>query len=358
MKKTVMTITGIRPDFIRMSEVFRKLDENFNHILVHTGQHFDKIMSDVFFKELEIRKPDFNLKVGGKGHKHYHQLAKLSVKIIELIESEKLKPDMILFLGDANSVGAAFPLKKEGYKIAHIEAGMRSGDKRMLEEINRTVCDHCSDIHFCYHKNYKQKLIKEGLPSKNIFVISNTIIEPCKKALSKMKLGTKENSCILLDIHRPENFKYGNRLKNIIKCSLLLSKMYDLPVKMLNFKRTMDYLKHFKIRLKNIEVIDLMSYMDYIKLQYHSKIIISDSGSAQEEAGLLDTPVLTPRDFTERPESVENNCSIMIDVNTPHDPSWSKISSFISKGFKKKKIKWLGTRSPSDKIIKILKEKI
>ena len=147
-KKVVVTITGIRPDFIRMAAVFKLLDanENFKHILIHTGQHYDELLSGVFFKELQIREPDYVLATGKSSSNHYEQLSYLSTAVIELFHNENIKPDIVIFLGDSNSVCAALPLKKEGYKIGHIEAGMRSFDKRMLEEINRTVCDHCSDI--------------------------------------------------------------------------------------------------------------------------------------------------------------------------------------------------------------------
>lgn len=114
--KTILTISGIRPDFIRMSEIFKKLDENFNHILVHSGQHYDALLSDVFFTDLNIRRPDYNLSIGGQGKKHYHQVSDLSIGIIELIEKENLKPDLIMFLGDSNSVLASVPLKKRAIK--------------------------------------------------------------------------------------------------------------------------------------------------------------------------------------------------------------------------------------------------
>ena len=141
MKKVVVTVTGIRPDFIRMSKIFKRLDESdwCKHILIHTGQHYNKLLSDVFFKELDIRSPDYNLQIGGPDKKHYHQQAELGVKILELFEKENIKPDIVLFLGDSNSVLASVPLRKEGYIIGHIEAGMRSYDERMLEEINRIV---------------------------------------------------------------------------------------------------------------------------------------------------------------------------------------------------------------------------
>lgn len=355
MKKTVITVTGIRPDFIRMSEIFKKLDIHFNHILIHTGQHFDKLLSDVFFEELEIRQPDFNLEIGGIGKEHFHQSADLSVKLIELIRNQNLNPDIILFLGDSNSVTSAVPLKKEGYKIGHIEAGMRSYDKRMLEEINRIVCDHCSDLLFVYHENYKQKAIKENIDPNSIFVVGNTIVEVVKKYSPNIY---KMNDRIYLDIHRPENFKYENRLRNIIEYAKQMSKMYDLPVYMLGFKRTMDYIEQFKINLGNIRPMKLLPFKMYISEIAQSKFLISDSGTAQEEPALLNTPVIVPRDFTERPESVENNCSFMIDVNTKYNQTWLDSITWINRDYINKDDSWLGDGKTSDKIIEILKEKI
>jgi len=352
MKKTIITITGIRPDFIRMSEIFKKLDNNFNHILIHTGQHYDKMLSDVFFDELLIRKPDYNLEIGSKGKEHFHQQADLSVKIIELIRNEKINPDLIVFLGDSNSALASVPLKKEGYKIAHIEAGMRSGDKRMLEEINRIVCDHCSDFLFVYHENYKEKLIKESINSESIFVVGNTI----KEVGDKIKLNnTKKNNKIILDVHRPENFNDKIRLKNILNYANICSKRFNIPVEMLSFKRTMDKITEYNLDLEDIKIIDLLSFKNYINEIYHSKFIISDSGTAQEEPCLFKTPVIVPRDFTERPESVESGCSYMINVNEL-DVSWIESFNYLSNY--DSNTDWLGDGETSDKIIKILKEKL
>lgn len=163
MKKTVVTITGIRPDFIRMCQVFKELDKQFNHVLIHTGQHYDTLLSDVFFKQLDIRDPDYVLNTGKITTNHFEQLAYLSVAVPKLFEEQNISPDLVLFLGDANTAGVSFPLKKAGYKIGHVEAGMRSYDKRMLEEINRTVCDHCSDILFVYHDDYREQLKRKIL---------------------------------------------------------------------------------------------------------------------------------------------------------------------------------------------------
>jgi len=355
--KKVVTITGIRPDFIRMSEIFKKLDENFNHILVHTGQHYDKLLSDVFFDELKIRKPDYNLGIGAEGKTHYQQQADLSVKIIELLRDESIYPDIILFLGDSNSVLASVPLRKEGYKIGHIEAGMRSGDKRMFEEINRTICDHCSDLLFVYHEDYKQNCIRENISEENIFVVGNTIVEPCKPIAAALLKEEESINHILLDIHRPENFKDKIRLREIIQYAIMCQKKFNIPVKFLKFKRTFEYLKDFGIDFSELSVIDMMSYKKYLEETYYSAFVISDSGTAQEEAALLGVPVVVPRDFTERPQSVEAGCSYMLDVvdieSWKNSFEWVVLSLYniMNTG-------WLGDGTTSDRIIGILKEKL
>tara|TARA_B110000037_G_scaffold221792_1_gene294002 strand:- start:6289 stop:7302 length:1014 start_codon:yes stop_codon:yes gene_type:complete len=336
-----------------MSSIFKKLDEEFNHILVHTGQHYDRLLSSVFFDELEIREPDYTLNTGNSGGTHYHQLGYLSVAIMDLIKKENLKPDIILFLGDSNTVCAALPLRKEGYIIGHIEAGMRSYDKRMLEEINRTVCDHCSHILFVYHDDYKKQLIKENIKD-NIHVVGNTIVEVCKPFIPTIE---KRNDMILMDIHRPENYKYKNRMKNIIDYGNLCHKKYNLPIKMLKFHGTCRFLEEYNVDLGSIELVDLMSYKQYLNTIYHCKFIISDSGTGQEEPALLNTPVIVPRDFTERPQSIKANCSYMLNINT--NKNINESFKYLKKIFNnnlKINIDWLGKGKTSDLIIKTLKK--
>jgi UDP-N-acetylglucosamine 2-epimerase (non-hydrolysing) len=353
MKKTFVTVTGIRPDFIRMSEIFKKLDQNFNHIMVHTGQHFDTMLSDVFFKNLNIRVPDYNLHVGGYGKEHFHQTAESSVKLIELLRKIK-NVDGVIFLGDSNSVVSSVAIKKEGYRIIHIEAGMRSGDKRMLEEINLTVCDSVSDILFVYHKNYKTKLLKENIPSKNIHVVGNTIVEIIKNKIFPSR--TYEH--ILVDIHRPENFLYKDRMENLLKYIKFYKNVYNFTILFLEFPRTVKKLKEFNIYdeyKKTCICIPLQTFEEYLHLCRRSIFLISDSGTAQEEPALLDVPVIVPRDFTERPESLENHCSIMLNINEfLGAKSTKKIDKFIKNYKKKKKSTWLGNGKTSNKIIEIL----
>jgi UDP-N-acetylglucosamine 2-epimerase (non-hydrolysing) len=356
MKKNIVTITGIRPDFIRMSEVFAKLDENFNHTCIHTGQHFDKNLSDIFFKDLNLRQPDYNLEIGSENRKHYEQQAVLGIKIIELIYSQKLKPDAIIFLGDSNSVLASVPLKKEGFKIIHIESLQRSFDKKMLEEINRIVCDHVSDYHFTYHEDYKKQGLKEGLKEDNIFVVGNTIVEPCNKYKQEFLKLPKKNEHILVDIHRPENFLYPERLQNIIKYANECGEKYDLTVYFLGFSRTLKSIKEHKLDVGSLHIIDLLGYKDFLRAQYNAKFIISDSGTAQEEPALLNTPVIVPRDFTERPQSIQHNCSFMLNVNSEEIDKSAKQSFEWLESDPKIDPSWLGDGTTSEQIITILKE--
>jgi UDP-N-acetylglucosamine 2-epimerase len=166
----------------------------------------------------------------------------------------------------------------------------------MLEEINRTVCDHCSDLLFVYHEDYKRQLELENI-KENVFVVGNTIVEPFQYFKNEIFSNPKRNDMILLDIHRPENFNYPLRLQTIFDFANKCSEKYNIPVKMLYFKRLMDMINKEKLNIGDIEIIDLMPYREYLETVYHSRFIISDSGTAQEEPALLNTPVIVPRDF-------------------------------------------------------------
>jgi UDP-N-acetylglucosamine 2-epimerase (non-hydrolysing) len=348
--KTVVTITGIRPDFIRMAYTFRELDKRFKHVLIHTGQHYDPSLSDVFFQELGIRKPDFILNAGRESSNHFDQLSYLTTAIPRVFKENNIQPDLILFLGDSNSAGVSFPLKKEGYRIGHIEAGMRSYDRRMLEEINRTVCDHCSDILFVYHTDYARQLSLENI-TKNVFVVGNTVVEPMRAIRSEICALPKTNDCILMDIHRPENFKFESRLRTAIRFANSCIDRFGLPVRLLYFKRLKDALDTFSIDLGCVELVPLMSYKDYIRTIYNSSFIISDSGTGQEEPAMVGTPVVVPRDFTERPQSYENNCSIRLNLETDNFDDVFDWLDDIRSGKLTIKDEWLGDGTTSTQIV-------
>ena len=363
----VMTLTGIRPDFIRMANIFKLLDQRCQHVLVHSGQHFDTNLSDVFFDGLKIRQPDYNLHIGGPGRDHVEQQAALGPAVINLIREEKLYPDIVLFLGDSNSALAAIPLKKEGIKIGHIEAGMRSGDEWMPEEINRICCDHISNLLFAYHPDNLINLVNEGIDGGRIHVVGNTIVEIARPIMMELTKYKKARNNILVDIHRHENIMNPIRLSNILLLVRRLQDAYKLPIRWINFKRTEQALKNAGLNLNHtlgaggLEIFNPTSYQDFMGFQYHAAFMVSDSGTAQEEPAILGTPVIVPRSSTERPQSLVGGCSIMADVGSKFDLSVQMmyINLFLTghlHGTMRPEIAWLGDGSTSEHIINVLED--
>ena len=351
---SIVTITGIRPDFIRMSKVFEKLDENFEHIMIHTGQHYDDELSKIFFDELSIRKPDYTLSAGKSSSTHYEQLSYLSKEVIYLLKEKKIDPEIILFLGDSHSAAVSLPLFKEGYKIGHIEGGMRSYDRRMPEEVNRVVCDYCSDLVFVYTPLYKERLINENKNPDNIHVVGNTIVEVVNQY---MPTGQKSRDYILADIHRNENLKNAEQYNHILKYLDMLGARLSLPVKLVKFRRAENLIKENNLLSdkKNIELVGPYGFLKYLDIQYNAYGVVSDSGTSQEECPLLKVPAAIPRLATERPESVKNGNSIMIGETNPVEKMITDtVEFFANYSVDGEKIKWLGDGTTSKKIIEIL----
>lgn len=356
--KKVVTITGIRPDFIRMSKVFEKLDENFEHVMIHTGQHYDDELSKIFFKELKIRKPDHTLSTGKNSTNHYEQLSYLSVEVIRLLKKKKIEPDIILFLGDSNSAMVSAPLYKEGFKIGHIEGGMRSYDRRMPEEVNRVICDYVSDQVFVYTPTYKQRLINENKNPDAIHVVGNTIVEVVKPYMPK---GKKKKNYLVADIHRNENLKDYRQYNHLLEYINSVGQALGMEVKLVSFRRAVNLIEKYRLLKdkKNITLVGSYGFLDYLDLQYHAYGIISDSGTSQEECPLLGVPVAVPRNHTERPESVEFGNSILVGETNPVEKMKEQTLEFFKNySISKDKIKWLGDGKTSDKIIKILKREL
>lgn len=354
----IVTITGIRPDFIRMSKVFERLDKNFNHIMIHTGQHYDDELSKIFFDELNIRKPDFTLNTGQSSKNHYEQLSYLSKSIIELIYKEDLTPDLILFLGDSNSALASLPLFKEGFKIGHIEGGMRSYDRRMPEEVNRVVCDYVSDLIFVYTPLYKQRLLQENKPKENIFVVGNTITEVVKEY---MPIGIKSKDYLVADIHRNENLKSIEHYNHILSYLEHLGKRFNMHVKLVRFNRGVKLIDEGNLLRdkKNIELVGPFGFLKFLELQYNSFGVISDSGTAQEECPLLGVPVAVPRKSTERPESIENKNSILVGEDRDQEVMTEETAKFFeSYSVNNDQLKWLGDGKTSERIIEIINKEL
>lgn len=357
-KKTIVSITGIRPDFIRMKEVFSQLDKNFNHVMVHTGQHYDDALSKVFFEDLNIRKPDHILQTGLQSRTHYEQLSYLSKEIFYLFQKEKISPDLILFLGDSNSAMVSAPLFKEGYKIGHIEGGMRSYDRRMPEEVNRVICDYVSDFVFVYTPLYKERLVKENKPEKDVFVVGNTITEILKEYCPT---GPRSKDYLVADIHRSENLKTPEQLKHILQYLQRMGDELNLPVKLVKFGRAQKMIEEHSLLkgLNRIESVGPFGFLKYLDFQYQAYAVISDSGTAQEECPLLGVPAIVPRNCTERPESVENGNSFLVGETRPLDQMVSESLAFLKTyRVSDSQLKWLGDGHTAERIVSILKERL
>ncbi len=307
-----MTILGIRPDFIRMSQIIKGLDESpvVDHILVHTGQHYSYSMDQVFFREMGIREPDHNCGVGSGTHGE--QTGRLLIESEKLILSER--PDLCLFLGDANPSLAAISAAKADVKVARIEGGMRSFDWRMPEEKNRIIVDHISDYVYVYTHRYKEHALLEGIPSHKIFVVGNPIVDIVnmyrQKAASESgileSMGLASGKYVLVTLHRQENVDDPKVLKGLIDGLDLVAHKLGLPVYYPMSYRTQRRIEELGIQMPDtIRRSDPLGFIDFLKTEQDATLIVTDSGTVQEEASILQVPCVVARRSTERPETIQ-----------------------------------------------------
>jgi len=321
MKKKILVILDKRPEIIRLSCIIKKLDKNFFTVVVNTNQNFDKNLNNIFFKELNLSRPKYNLKPI-KNNNSINFISNLLIKIDEILDIEK--PDAAVVLGDTNSALSVFCVKKKKIPIFHIEAGNRCYDQRVPEEINRVLVDKISDINLVYSDVAKQNLIKENFDLDRIFKIGSPLFEVFRryenfiqnsKVLNKLKLI--KDKFILVSCHRQENVGEIKNLKNIFLAINTLSRKYKIKIIFSTHPRIKSSIKKIKKKLtKNILFLKPFSFFDYIKLQMNSKLTISDSGSIVEEANILNFPAINLRDTTERQEGMEKGCVIISGLET------------------------------------------
>lgn len=326
----LITLLGVRPDLIRMHKLIGLLDRgqkkyDYEHIFVHSGQHFDYELDEVFYKELKVRKPDINLNIGkilkkrGKTNQAY-QSALLFEKVDELVK--KIKPDAVMFLGDTNTVTSSLIVAKNNIPVIHIEGGGRSFDWRMPEEKNRIVIDHLSDAIYCYLNRYKKILLSEGILEFRIKVVGNIIVDALKNYSSQTdkskileKLGIKEKNFILTTLHREENIEDKKILKNKLEDIVRFAKDNSLPIVFPVMPRVARQVKKFGLNqiLKNDLFIltKPLGFFDFTKLEKTARLIVTDSGTVQEEALILGTPCVVARRSTERPETIWAGATIL-----------------------------------------------
>ena len=310
-------IIGTRPEIIKMSPLIDEVRKrDIEYVLIHTGQHYDREMSDQFFEELELPQPDYNIGVGSTTHGK--QTAAMLEGLEEILLNEK--PDIVLVEGDTNAVMAgALASNKIYVPLGHVESGLRSYDKTMPEEINRVVADICSQLFFVPTEESALNLVFEGLNPHDIYITGNTVVDAVYRNLkiaeksSKLDLDLK-NDYLTLTLHRAENTNDPRRLKNIINALLELKEpkivfpVHPRTVKTLQNLDLYDYL----LNAEHIELIKPLGYLDFLVLLSRSKLVITDSGGIQEEAITLNLPCITLRYNTERPETVAAGGNVLV----------------------------------------------
>jgi UDP-N-acetylglucosamine 2-epimerase (non-hydrolysing) len=312
----IATVLGTRPEIIRLSRTIAKLDRLAEHVLVHTGQNFDRQLSDVFFDELQVRKPDHYLGVTGK------TLAEQISQILVRTESIFLResPDRLLILGDTNSALCAIIAKRMGIPIFHMEAGNRCYDDRAPEEINRRLIDHSSDVLMPYTERSRANLLREGIPGERVYVTGNPIFEVTEHYRSHIehstilqKLQIEPRRYFLVTLHRAENVDIEQRLANYVESFGLINAHYGFPVIVSTHPRTRERMNQFGIAAQrgDVRLPEPFGFFDFVTLEQNALCVLSDSGTVQEECAIFAVPNVTLRDVTERPETIECGSNIL-----------------------------------------------
>ena len=378
--KKVIIVVGARPNFMKATALLREFKNHskFISVLVHTGQHYDDDMSATFFYDLKLPKSDMYL--GIESGTQAEQTGKIMIAFERTCLKEK--PDLLIVVGDVNStIACALVAAKMGIPIAHVEAGLRSFDRTMPEEINRVLTDQLSDFLFTTCEDANENLKKEGIPENKIYYVGNVMIdtltrfiERAKKSdiIERLMLKTNGNTCryAVVTLHRPSNVDSADKLKGILSALNQLSK--SIPVLFPAHPRTLKRLKEFKLENlvahradTSVDIINSnqltllippLSYMDFLCLMANATIVLTDSGGIQEETTVLGIPCLTLRNNTERPVTVREGTNIVIG-NNPDEILWGALNYLKAGPFRKTLPKYWDGKA-AERIVKILRESI
>lgn len=311
----VMTILGTRPEIIRLSRVIPLLDKYSTHVLVHTGQNYEKSLSDIFFQELGMRTPDYSLMC--QSENTTEQIGKIMLETEAVMKKER--PDRLLVLGDTNSGLSAYVAARLGIPVYHMEAGNRCYDDRVPEEINRRVIDHCSNVLMPYTERSRANLIREGVAGNRIFVTGNPINEVLTHYDSSIEknrvlddMDLEKGKYFVATLHRAENVDVEARLAAFIKSFNMIYDKYKMPFVWSVHPRTKSKLKkEMKIDSNGVRIVSPLGLFEFIKLEKNAACVLTDSGTVQEECCIFKVPNVTLRDTTERPETIEVGSNIL-----------------------------------------------
>lgn len=353
-------IVGTRPEIIKMSPIIREcIRKNLDYFILHTGQHYTYEMDRIFFDQLELPKPKYNLDVGSTSHAE--QTGEILAETEKVLQKEK--PDIVLVQGDTNTVlASSLAAAKLHIKTGHVEAGLRSYDRNMPEEINRILTDHCSDYLFAPTEKTKKILLNEGISKEKIYVTGNTIVDAVqqnvklaeKKTEILKKLNLKKQEYFLITSHRQENVDDKNRFRNILTAFEKLNKKYNIPIIYPIHPRARKKINEFNLETKGITLIEPIDFLSFLNLEQNAKIVLTDSGGVQEETCILRVPCVTLRDNTERPETIDVGSNIIAGTEPEN------IINCVTKMISRKKT-WdnpFGNGKSGETIVKIIQDVI
>jgi UDP-N-acetylglucosamine 2-epimerase (non-hydrolysing) len=319
--KRILHVVGARPNYMKIAPLVREMAKyasDFAQMLVHTGQHYDDNMSQIFFDELEMPRPDINLEVGSGSHAE--QTAQVMLRFEPLLA--QFQPDWVMVPGDVNStLACALVAGKLGIKIAHVEAGLRSFDRSMPEEINRLLTDQIADLLLTTSRDANENLVREGIAPEKIHFVGNTMIDTlvrlipyAEKRWPALRSELALDKFVLVTLHRPNNVDDAAGLGEIVAALNELSA--DLPVIFPVHPRTRARISEFAVTVgEDVRLVDPIGYVDFLALQAHAAVVITDSGGVQEETTFLGVPCLTVRPNTERPVTINTGTNQLVERN-------------------------------------------
>ena len=316
MKKLkIVTVVGTRPEIIRLACVIKKLDEHCEHILIHTGQNYDYELNEIFFDDLGIRKPDCFL--GAAGATGAETIGNVIIEVDKVLE--EIQPEAMLVLGDTNSCMAVLPAKRRKIPTFHMEAGNRCFDQRVPEEINRRLVDHMADINLTYSSIARDYLLSEGLPADMViktgspmFEVLNTYRDGIESSDVLTRLELKAHEFFVVSAHREENIDSDKNFLNLMESLNSIAEAYQMPIIVSTHPRTRKRIDKMKVELNPmIQLLKPLGFKDYNKLQISAKAVLSDSGTINEEASIMNFPALNLREAHERPEGMEEAVVMM-----------------------------------------------